>query len=307
MDWLEVAIETTADGSETAAQVLYEAGANGIAMEGGAAEPVKNDEIKYDKAYADLVKIKAYFEEDARLSGRLSHIEKRLETLKNSDIGINLGTLDIRQKKVKDEDWENSWKKYYKPFKAGRKIVIKPTWEEYGKKRGEIVIELDPGMAFGTGMHETTKMCALYLEEYIKKGDIVIDVGCGSGILAIAACKLNAAHVYAFDNDPSCIKTAKENILNNNCKAITDLIVSDLLDDAKGIKADIITANLTAELLIRLNNKAKKCLKPNGIYIVSGIIAGREKEAEASFISSGFCVINKRTMGEWRAYALKEH
>jgi ribosomal protein L11 methyltransferase len=310
MDWREIIIQTTVDGADIAAQVLYEAGAQGVAVEDGIFTPSAEDDYVDESLQmvneTGEARVIAYFNEDAYLADKLALIRQRLADLKEMDLGVDLGVLTISMNQVKETDWAENWKKYYKPFRAGKNIVVKPTWETYEAQPGDIVIALDPGMAFGTGTHETTRMCIEYIEQYINKGDTVIDVGCGSGILAIAAAKLGASHASAVDRDPVSVKTAKENIAQNACGDVTEAYISDLLQSVPPKKADMIVANIIADIIIRLNANVSEYLSDGGVYIVSGIIASRQEEVEASLAASGFDILGVKEMGEWRATACKK-
>lgn len=310
MDWLEVTIKTTLPGTEIAAEVLYEAGAQGVAVEDGMFTPSAEDD--YVDESLQMVNetgeayLKAYFKEDEYLPDKLALIRQRLADLAEMDLGLDLGELSLSMNQVKETDWSENWKKYYKPFRAGKNIVIKPTWESYEAQPDDILIELDPGMAFGTGTHETTRMCIGYIEEYLHKGDTALDVGCGSGILAIAAAKLGARRVLAVDRDPVSVKTARENIAVNRCGDIVQAEISDLLQNVPKIPADMVVANIIADIIIRLNADVGGYLKQNGIYIVSGIIASRQQDVAESLLASGFEILGIKEMGEWRAIACKK-
>ena len=310
MDWQEITIKTTVEGADIAAGVLYEAGAQGVALEDGLFTPAAEDDYVDESLIMSNdtgeALVKAYFKEDEYLADKLALIRDRLADLSGMELGIDLGALSLQMNQVKETDWAENWKKYYKPFKAGKSIVVKPTWEAYEPKPDDTVIELDPGMAFGTGTHETTRMCIEYIEEYIKTGDTVIDIGCGSGILAIAAAKLSAGQVIAVDRDPVSVKTARENIVINACQDIVKADISDLLQNVQPVKADIVIANIIADIIIRLNAAVGAYLKDKGVYIVSGIIASREQEVIESLLASGFEILGSKEMGEWRAIACRK-
>ena len=202
-----------------------------------------------------------------------------------------------------EEDWANNWKKYYKPTLIGEKIVIKPIWEEYKGEDNQLIVELDPGMAFGTGEHETTRMCIKALEKYIKKDSTVFDVGCGSGILAIVAAKLGAKSVVGVDLDPVAVESAKENISYNNVNNI-EILHGNLLDVVDG-KADIVVANIIAEVICILTEDVSKAINKGGYFITSGIIHDRVKMVEDKLIECGFEVVNIEKDGEWNCIIAK--
>ena len=209
---------------------------------------------------------------------------------------------------VHEEDWANSWKQYYKPIKTGEKLVIVPEWEEYDPTDGEIVVLMDPGMAFGTGTHETTRLCAMLLEKYVRPGDRMLDVGCGSGILAICAAKLGAGSCFACDIDPVAVRIAGENAaLNQTAQVETG--VSDLLAQAKKAPGGyhICCANIVADVIIRLSPDIGAFMEPDGVLIVSGIITERAEETVSALAAAGWHLIDERRENGWFAGALKRN
>lgn len=208
---------------------------------------------------------------------------------------------------VSEEDWADSWKKYYKPIKTGEKLVIVPLWEKYEAGEDEIVVLMDPGMAFGTGTHETTRLCAALLEKYLKRGDKMLDVGCGSGILAICASKLGAASCFACDIDPNAVRVAKENVEINKTENVT-VAVSDLLAGTDRIAGgyDICCANIVADVIIRMAPAIGDYISDNGVLIVSGIITERADETVSALSDSGWKLIDERRENGWFAGVLKK-
>lgn len=201
---------------------------------------------------------------------------------------------------VSEEDWADSWKKYYKPIKTGNRLVIVPVWETYDPADGEVTVLMDPGMAFGTGTHETTRLCATLLESYVKDGCTVLDVGCGSGILAICASKLGAAEAYACDIDPLAVRIAKENCALNYTENVT-CAVSDLLKDVPAARYDVCVANIVADVIIRMAPDIGAFMKENGVLIVSGIIEERAEEVLAVLAENGLKAIDSRRENGWYA------
>lgn len=209
---------------------------------------------------------------------------------------------------VHEEDWANSWKQYYKPIKTGEKLVIVPEWETYDPADGEIVVLTDPGMAFGTGTHETTRLCAMLLEKYVRPGDRMLDVGCGSGILAICAAKLGAGSCFACDIDPVAVRIAGENAaLNQTAQVETG--VSDLLAQAKKVPGGyhVCCANIVADVIIRLSPDIGGFMEPDGVLIVSGIITERAEETVSALKAAGWHLIDERRENGWFAGALKRN
>ncbi len=208
---------------------------------------------------------------------------------------------------VNEEDWANSWKDYYKPIAIGERIVIVPAWEKYEKKPTDVIVTMDPGMAFGTGTHETTRLVIGLLEKYTDKGCRMLDVGTGSGILAICASKLGAGECFAYDIDDVAVRVAKDNILSNDCNNIV-CEQSDLLKsaDLTGGKYDLITANIVADIIIRMVPDVHKYLKDEGILLASGIILERSQDVIDCFEKNGYTIVEKSVDNGWCALAVKK-
>ena len=224
----------------------------------------------------------------------------------------NIGKGTITLSETEDKDWINNWKTFFKPFRAAENIVIKPTWEEYTKENDDdVLIEIDPGIAFGTGSHETTKLCIQALDQYVKKGDSVLDVGCGSGILSIAALKLGASHATAIDIDEVAVKVAGENMEVNHIPTTDytlyagDLISDDALKEQAGIGHDIVVANILADVIIPLTSVIRPHIKKDGLYITSGIINTKEDEVKAALQENGFEILAIEHMKEWCCFIAK--
>jgi len=221
-------------------------------------------------------------------------IKQRLD-----EIGIN---FEIEHIGVCEEDWADSWKKYYKPIKTGKRLVIVPVWEEYEPEDGEITVLMDPGMAFGTGTHETTRLCAGLVEKYTQDGCSVLDVGCGSGILAIAAAKLGAGKCFACDIDPVAVRVANENTELNNTPNV-ECAVSNLLGQVPMIDGgyNVVVANIVADIIIRLAPDVGAYMAKDGVLIVSGIIEERADEVTEVLIREGFEIRDERRENGWYA------
>ncbi|MBQ7907187.1 MAG: 50S ribosomal protein L11 methyltransferase [Clostridia bacterium] len=203
-----------------------------------------------------------------------------------------------------EEDWADSWKQYYKPIKIGERLVVVPMWESYDAKNGEIIVKMDPGMAFGTGTHETTRLCATLLEKYVNESSVMLDVGCGSGILAICASKLGAKECYAYDIDPVAVKVARENVKDNEVTNI-ECQVSDLLKGVKAGKYDVITANIVADIIIRMLPDIGNFMHKDTTLVISGIIDERCEDVYKSINENGFVIIDEIHENGWCAISLK--
>ncbi len=231
------------------------------------------------------------------------YIKNRLELL-----GVK---FEITHEGVREEDWADSWKQYYKPIKTGQRLVIVPVWEEYTPADGEIIVLMDPGMAFGTGTHETTRLCAGFVEKYTtefkEKGACrVLDVGCGSGILAIAASKVGADSCFACDIDPVAVRVAKENTELNHTPNVK-CAASDLLKQVERVDGGyhVIVANIVADIIIRLAPAVGEYLAKDGVFIVSGIIEERAAEVTDALNAAGYTVIEDRRENGWYAATVK--
>ena len=213
---------------------------------------------------------------------------------------------EVTQTGVKEEDWADSWKQYYKPIKTGDRLVIVPVWETYDPTPDEITVLMDPGMAFGTGTHETTRLCAALLEQYVTPGCTMLDVGCGSGILAICAAKLGASQCFACDIDPQAVKVAVENTQLNDTPNVK-CAVSDLLKQTEKVEGgyQVAAANIVADVIIRLAPDIGAYLADDGVLIVSGIIIERAEETVSALNEAGFRVIDDRRENGWYAAAVK--
>jgi len=314
MEWTEVTVYTTHEGIEPVSGALAMLGIEEIRIEDAEEfeQFMEDSREYYDCIDDELLKLKDkdstvtfYLHESPTGMDLLSSVEQALKDLKACCPAA--GSLKIELKGVKEEDWANNWKKYFKPVNVSDFVTIKPTWEEYTPATSEeIVVEIDPGMAFGTGTHESTKMCIHLLEEFMEPGFTVADVGCGSGILSIVAAKFGAKSVMAIDSDEKAVEVARENVRLNRCEDIVDVKMGDLMSECRGKKYDIIVANIIADVIIRLNGGIANFLNKSGMYICSGIIDSRLEEVEASIKAQSILkIINVCEMGEWRAIACK--
>lgn len=305
MKWTEVCIKTTEEASDAVSEMLTSIGAGGVLIE-DPNEIRRQIESPNSLDYADQefmdslgteVTIKAYFNQGSTPEELAVLIREKLKFV-SQYLEIGRGYQGFSE--VDDEDWATAWKKYYKPFNISDSVVIKPSWEQYEKRSGEIVIEMDPGMAFGTGTHETTRLCSQLLEKYVKKGDTVIDVGCGTGILSIIAVKLGVAHAEAIDIDEVAARVTKENCAING---VSDHISvsKGVLADLKPQGADIVVANIIADVVVSLSPIMTGYLKKGGILLTSGIIRERKDDVITAYTGLGFRFLEMLEMGEWVA------
>lgn len=306
MDWMEAVVHTTTMGADIISEVLMNAGAVGTSIEDRydiTSSQKKDgmwdmiDEHIMDNMAEDVL-VKAYFKADAAVTETLLLVREKLSEIAKIDMGFDIGTLELTHQDVHDTDWAENWKKYYKPFRAGEKLVIKPSWEPYEPKEGDLVLELDPGMAFGTGTHETTYMCMEQLEKYVTPGCRAIDVGCGSGILGLAAAKLGAADVLCIDLDELAVKATAENTEKNQLTDVVRVVHGDLMEHIDE-QADVIVANIIADVICFLCGPAKKHLLPGGTFICSGIIREREDDVQHALAAAGYHVTTRLAKGEW--------
>lgn len=307
MKYYELTIDTTSEASELVADILTDLGSNGIGIydnrdllglsDSGVVWDYMEEHLIVDDGKAQ---VKGYFPLDGYDQIK-SQLKERLDFLKEN-CPFDYGTLGISETLVNDDDWVNSWKQYYKPIHAGR-VTIVPEWIDYAPDDGEYVVKIDPGMAFGTGEHESTKMCLMFLQALGVEDKSVIDVGTGSGILALASARLGAKSVEAYDIDDNAVKAAKENSELNGLSDKIYVANANLLDKTTG-RFDIVLANITADVLITLSQSLGDYMKKDGVVIVSGIILKRENDVKDAFVKAGFEVAERMNMGEWVAFRL---
>lgn len=248
----------------------------------------------------EIVKVEGYFAE-SEIENALVQINQRIDLLKKQSV-FNLGSLEMTIDEVENDDWFNTWKKSYKPIHAG-KLVIVPSWIKYEKQENEVVISMDPGMAFGSGEHETTRMCLELMEDVGMINKKVIDVGTGSGILALSAAALGSKDVEAYDIDDVAVKAAKENVKINHFEDIIKVANSNLLKNAKN-NYDVVLANITADVLQILAKDLKKYVNKDGIVIISGILNIYEDAVKQCYLSHGYRILQRMNKGEWVAFKL---
>ncbi|MNJ31460.1 Ribosomal protein L11 methyltransferase [compost metagenome] len=320
MIWKEITIDTTEEAVEMITNFLHEAGAGGVTIE----EYVDNNkprdtslgqwfEIPPNDIPEGEARISGYFPDGTDIDSVIASVKERIAELAGYD--IDAGRADIAVKDVSEDDWANNWKQYFKPLRVSERLTIKPTWEAYvPESEEEKIIELDPGMAFGTGTHPTTSLCLRTLEGVIQQGDEVIDVGTGSGILAIGASKLGASHVLALDLDPVAVSSALENTRLNGLEDRITVVESDLLSVLKQESAElnvklpvrVVVANILAEIILLFIDDVYQALQPGGYYIASGIYKNKEQAVEEALLAAGFEITETAREEDWVAFVARK-
>lgn len=316
MQWIETHIYTTTDGIEPLCGRLYAVGLNGVQIQDAADF---NDFIENETQYWDYIDesleslktcetcVTVYLTDDADGRELLSHIRGTVAELKALDSEGAFGRLAIELSGINEEDWANNWKKYYKPFTLGKKLLIKPEWEELTPEdsEGRVVLSMNPGHLFGTGTHHSTQLCMVELEKYVKPGDKVLDLGCGSGILSILSLLLGADNATAVDIDPAAPATAMENLAMNALSPDRyRVLVGNVIDDAAlrqeiGGGYDVVVANIVADVIIAMSGTAYEQTGEGGIFITSGIIGPRGEEVQAAIEEAGFHILAVHEQSDW--------
>ncbi|MBM4762345.1 50S ribosomal protein L11 methyltransferase [Bacillus sp. B15-48] len=311
MKWSEIGILTSNEAIEPISNILHEAGASGVVIE-DPLELIKEREDQFGEIYQlnpddypeEGVIIKAYLPINSFLGETVEAIKSAINNLVLFDIDIGKNKVSLAE--VHEEEWATAWKKYYYPVKISEKFTIVPTWEEYTPgNEDELIIELDPGMAFGTGTHPTTVLCIQALERTVKQGDQIIDVGTGSGVLSIAAAKLGAARVQALDLDEVAVNVARLNTELNKVHHVVDVRQNNLLDGIDG-PVDLVVANILAEVILRFVDDASRIIKKNGYFISSGIIQQKKEIVMEALINAGFMIEEVITMEDWVSIIAKK-
>lgn len=328
MRWHEITIHTTEEAIEMTANFMHESGAGGVSIEeSGTLAKVRDTTYGelYDQPLNDIPEgravIKGYFEVGMDAEALKVSLGTAVSSLVDYDIDPGEPVVEVRE--VDDADWADAWKQYFKPVRITERLTIKPSWEEYTAGPGEIILDLDPGMAFGTGTHATTSLCLKALERRLQTGDEVIDVGTGSGILAIAAAKLGASAILALDLDPVAVTVAEENVRHGGLGDQIQVRRSDLLGVLQGgngadggnstdkansgnglnihLPVRLVVANILAEIILLFVPDVYEALEPGGLYITSGIIERKEPEVTAALMAAGFTILAIDRDQDWVA------
>lgn len=299
MDYILLEIQGPDAEEATAAAVLHGAGIDAFEIiSRNSVEELNSSEFTWDLVDESLLAdaqegftIKAYFE---RGDEAIDAVKARLDAR-----GFSTRILPVEAR-----DWANDWKRYFRPIAVDRGLVIVPSWEDYTPDADEAVLYMDPGMAFGSGNHETTLFCARYLRQYVREGDLVLDIGTGSGILSLVALKSGAARAIAVDMDPQSVASAKENAAKNRLDDRIDVRQGDLFGVVEEV-ADLVVSNIFAEIIIGMIPALTKHIKPGGVFIASGILKEKRKNVESALIESGFEILDSDEKGDWAAIAAK--
>lgn len=336
MKWTKYTLETTTEAVDIISYMLSELGIEGIEIE----DKIQITQEEKKRLFIDFLPELGEDDGKATISFYLEPspdneivLQQVKDGLKDISEFTNIGNAMILVSETEDKDWINNWKEFFKPFRIDDTIVIKPTWEEYEAEADDIVIDIDPGVSFGTGAHETTRLCISSLKKHLRRGAVVLDAGSGSGILSIIAMRLGAKQTVGIDIDPLATATAKENAIvngiipityeypslydndNNNCNIPEDglsLITGNIIEDggireAIGISSyDIVVANILADVIIPLSKVIGINMKPDGIFISSGIINTKEEEVKEALIINGFHILETNRMGDWVSFVAEK-
>ncbi|MGI6636312.1 MAG: 50S ribosomal protein L11 methyltransferase [Christensenellales bacterium] len=307
MDYLQATVVTTHEAADAVSELLMRCGAHGTQIIDRSDIPDAQqiadtwalmDESVFDYMPAD-VWVRAWFSSPTHIE----NVRAMLLTLPDA-LAFDAGALTLTVDNVREEDWAESWKQYYKPLRIGKNLVVKPGWEAYQPQPGDKVIELDPGMAFGTGTHETTRLCMELMEQWYEGGD-VLDVGTGSGILAVTGALLGAPRVLAVDIDPVAVRVAQENVGINGLNDRIQVRQGDLVNDLGGTFG-LACANILADVIIALIPQVKQHLAPGAVFVCSGIILEREDDVLHALARAGFALLEARHLGAWTALAARK-
>lgn len=304
--WQELTITVSREAEEAVSNILIDLGSQGVAIDDSAdylGEAGSFGEVLPQVKQLNTVAITAYYPETVNLEMIRQEVKERLTQLR--DFGLEIGETQLTTQQLAEEDWADNWKKYFEPARITHDLTIVPSWTDYEAGPSEKVIKLDPGMAFGTGTHPTTKMSLFALEQVLRSGEIVLDVGTGSGVLSIASSLLGAKEIFAYDLDDVAVRVAQENIALNAGTENIHVAAGDLLKGVD-IEADVIVANILADILVNLTDDAYRLLKDEGYLIMSGIISEKWNLVRESAEVAGFFLETHMIQGEWNACVFKK-
>ena len=314
-NWTEVTIWTSTAGIDAVTGMLMDLGIDGFVIEDSQdfEDFLHDTEIYWDYVDEKLsqekkdaeTNVKIYVEDSPAGAEMLAQVNAGLAELRARDTEKAFGRCVTELASIRQEDWENNWKQYFKPFLVGETFLIKPSWEQCEPEEGRRILEIDPSSSFGTGTHNTTQLCICELERLVKSGDRLLDMGCGSGILSVAAHMLGAEDVTAVDIDPSAVRIAAENAEKNGFALHTG--VGDVIGDAElsariGGDYDIIVANIVADVIIGLSPLVRPMLAPGGLFLCSGIIDDRAQEVADRLRENGWEILETRSAEGWFSY-----
>lgn len=320
MNWIETQIITASAGVDALCAMLTDLGIKGFSIADPAdfQEFLQNKEGKWDYIDQDLLgmaqgdtTVTVYLPDNAQGAEQLVALRAMLAQIHARDDAQLFGTLELTLKNVREEDWANNWKQYFKPFTVGERLLIKPSWEMCENPWNRAVLEIDPASSFGTGQHHTTRLCLELLEQLMHPGDRVLDLGCGSGILSIGALLLGASGATAVDIEENAAATATENARKNHIDpTLYRVFCGNVLEDETlcreiGDGYDLICANIVADVLIAMKQLFRQFLRPEGTLIVSGIIMERRDEVLDQLKSAGFTLLEVREKEGWAAASLR--
>ena len=317
MEWTKVIIDTTVEAVDSITWFLGEMEIYSVEIEDHL--PLTEEERR--EMYVDLLpdeiapndgkaKVSFYLEDDSNLDEIIKNVKEQLRELSTY---MNIGSGEVTIDSTKEEDWVNNWKQYFKPFYVDDHIMVKPTWEVVENvPKGDLIVEIDPGTAFGTGSHETTKLCMRQLKKYVKDDTVLLDVGCGSAILSILGLKLGAKYAVDTDIDPNAVRAANENFeVNHLEKDQYKVLLGNILEDEQmredlGSECyDIVVANILADVIIPLSSLVPQFLKEDGVFISSGIINTKEEDVKQAILDSGMEIMEISHMGDWVSITAK--
>ena len=317
MDWLQVTIYTTQEGIEPVCGNLYQLGITGVEIEDEAdfKQFLEENHQYWDYVDDSLLKekakptcIRAYVSDNASGREMLLAINSAMNSLKAYDKENVFGSLKIETGSLNEEDWANNWKKYFHPIEVGKRIMIKPEWEELSSPTDRIIFNINPGMTFGTGSHHTTQLCIEEMEDYIDSSKDILDLGCGSGILSVISLMLGAKSALAVDIDPNCIDIAYANAKRNNVDTKNyEVISGDIMSDEKVSsyikqkKYPVVLANIVADVIIGILPLVQDCITPDGIFICSGVIEDRISDVTDALSNHGFEITKISRKKDWAA------